>query len=352
MIFFHSQEIINAFLSNMSLSIRNNLVTIVMPVYNAASFLEVCLDSIISQSYIEWELIVINDFSEDSSEEILKKYANWDNRIQVFNNTDKGIIPALKKAYAKSSGDYITRMDADDIMPVDKLKDLVQKLEEFPDSCITAKVKYFSDEILQDGFIRYAAWLNNLVDSKNHFKSIYKECVVPSPCWMMTRIIFDSIGAFDSAIYPEDYDQCFRLYEFKVPIVGIDKVLHLWRDHGERASRNDINYMDQHFIPLKIKYFLKLDYNKGREVLLWGAGKTGKMWAKALSKVGISFRWITGNVNKVGHNIYDVIMESEKVLEEIKDAQIISAIKEKGFAESNEIILQNLELHNDMYFMY
>ena len=331
---------------------NNNLVTIVMPVYNAALYLEACLNSIVGQTYKEWELIAINDLSNDNSRAILNDFAKKESRIQVYNNTKKGIIPALKLAYSKSSGNYITRMDADDIMPNQKLELLIEKAKEFPERCITAKVEYFSDDKLQDGFIRYADWLNSLVDEKNHMESVYKECIIPSPCWMMSRTLFDSIGAFNSAMYPEDYDQCFRLYKHNISIVGIDKVLHLWRDHGARASRNDPNYLDQHFIDLKLFYFLELDYLKGGILILWGAGKTAKMWAKALIKAGIPFRWLTGNLKKVGHVIYTVTVESEDVLLEVKGAQIISAIKEKGFAESYKETLQNLRMHNRVYFMY
>ena len=165
-----------------------------MPVYNTESYLAETLDSIIKQSHEDWELICVNDFSTDDSLKILEKYCTQDSRIQVINNDHKGIIHALRNAYKKSSGKYITRMDADDIMSHNKIEHLYQILNAHGVGHIaTGKVKYFSSIAIGNGYYKYQQWLNKLCEDNNHFTEIYKECVIPSPCWMVHKRRFGEV---------------------------------------------------------------------------------------------------------------------------------------------------------------
>ncbi|MEY2924320.1 MAG: hypothetical protein RLZZ337_868, partial [Bacteroidota bacterium] len=83
-----------------------------MPVKNAEPYLRPCLESIASQSNADWELIAVNDGSEDRSETILLEFASNRPNVQVINNKGTGIVDALKLAYAYYNGDYVHRMDA------------------------------------------------------------------------------------------------------------------------------------------------------------------------------------------------------------------------------------------------
>lgn len=94
----------------------NNLISIVMPVYNAGDFLVEAVQSIINQTYKNWELIAINDGSTDKSLELLKKFAKNDHRIRIITfDKRKGMAAALNKGLDLAKGYYIARMDADDI---------------------------------------------------------------------------------------------------------------------------------------------------------------------------------------------------------------------------------------------
>ena len=109
----------------------NPAISILMPVKNTAPFLIECLESIIRQTETDFELIAIDDHSSDESHSILKEFAIKDKRIKVFKNTGIGIIEALRLAYSKSSGTYITRMDSDDVMSLTKLQVLTSNLVAF-----------------------------------------------------------------------------------------------------------------------------------------------------------------------------------------------------------------------------
>ena len=261
------------------------LISIIMPIKNAAPFLEECIESIISQKYSNWELIAVNDNSTDDTPEILKRFSTLDSRIKVINNRKNGIIEALKTGYNISKGAFITRMDADDLMPKIKLEKLQKLLIESGKGFVaTGLVKYFSEKPLGSGYIKYEQWLNELSSKGLNYSEIYKECPIPSPCWMMWKDDFELCGGFNSETYPEDYDLAFRMYQNKIQPKCSNEILHLWRDSENRASRTNNNYKDNHFIPLKVKHFKDIDYNPNNQLYLWGAGKKGKKIAQALLK--------------------------------------------------------------------
>lgn len=107
-------------------------VSILMPVYNAGQYLSTALDSILSQSFRDWELILINDGSTDDSESIIMQYD--DERIYYIKNTiNLKLIKTLNKGIDYCGGQYIARMDADDICHPDRLKQQVEFLDSHPE---------------------------------------------------------------------------------------------------------------------------------------------------------------------------------------------------------------------------
>lgn len=296
-----------------------------MPAKNAALYIDKCIQSILNQSYLHWELIVVNDHSVDETMDYLTRFADTDQRIRVYDNKGGGIIAALRLAYAKSTGDYITRMDADDIMNENKVAALLSAVSN-QKLVSTGLVTYFSDTGIGDGYQQYTTWMNTNLLSADPFSDIYKECVIPSPCWMMHRTTFDSIGAFDRDTYPEDYDLCFRMHQHGLKVNTVNDILHHWRDYPERSSRTDANYTDNRFLELKVHYFLTLEVTPKQTICLWGSGKKGKSIAKLLQQAKISFHWLTNNPKKIGHNIYEVILEGESIIEKINEAKIIIAV--------------------------
>lgn len=161
---------------------NNDLVSIITPFKNSSKFLEECLRSIINQSYKNWELIMIDDYSNDNSYNIANKISENNKRIKLYKNQgEQGIINCLRLGLNKCSGNYITRMDSDDIMHKNKLKELYNLLKIKGKGYIsTSKVEYFSKKGVGDGYKKYENWLNKMMEDKDNFNHIYKECVIPS----------------------------------------------------------------------------------------------------------------------------------------------------------------------------
>jgi len=325
-------------------------VSILMPVYNAGPWLKECLSSVLKQSYSNWELIAVNDFSTDDSGSILNSFAMTDARIRVIDNCSKGIIPALELAFAKSKGQLITRMDADDIMVSDKISALSGALlNSGPGHVATGLVKYFSDGQLNEGYIKYADWLNQLALDERHFSEIYRECVIPSPCWMCYKSDIKKIGGITNNIYPEDYELCFRFKKFKIKPVSVNRILHHWRDHETRTSRTSEHYRDNRFTALKVKYFIDIDYNKDFDLVVWGAGARGKAISQLLSKQKIGFNWITNNPRKQGHIIYGVKLQNSEEYVFRKNTQLIISVAQKGERKQIDATVDKIVLKDSCF---
>ncbi len=304
-----------------------------MPVKNASDYLNDSLKSIVKQTYTNWELIAINDHSSDRSLSILNEFADKNPKIIIKENKGQGIIHALRLGLENSKGKFITRMDADDIMSKNKLYCLHQALSNKGKGWVsTGLVKYFaSEKSLNEGYVKYENWLNELTSKSNNFNDIYKECVIPSPCWMMLKEDLKEIGGFDSNVYPEDYDLTFRMYSNNLKINGVNKILHFWRDYPERTSRNDPNYSNNTFAEIKTKYFIKNDLSPNKSLILWGAGKKGKQIAKILISHNVDFYWVTNNPKKINKTIYNKKIINSEILNNENDIQVIIAISSKDF---------------------
>lgn len=94
---------------------EKQLISVIMPVFNCEDYLEESIVSILDQTYPYFEFIIINDGSTDQSPEIIKKYANQDDRIIIINQSNSGIVTALNKGIDAARGEWLFRMDGDDV---------------------------------------------------------------------------------------------------------------------------------------------------------------------------------------------------------------------------------------------
>jgi len=303
------------------------LLSLLMPFKNTAEFLPECLESICQQDYKHWELIAVDDHSKDPGRALMEQWAEKDARIRVVTNRGAGIIPALRTALSHSRGELISRMDSDDRMAPGRLRDMAGQLRQHGQGHIAlGLVRYFSHRGISDGYARYERWLNGLTRRGLNFEELYKECVIPSPCWMVFREDLEACGAFRPDRYPEDYDLCFRFYEAGLKCLPSSRTLHYWRDYDYRTSRTSEHYAQNYFLDIKLHYFLKLDRDPSRPLVVWGAGNKGKTIAKKLKAGRNPFRWLCDNPRKIGKKIYGIPMEHYSVLGDLPGAQSIITV--------------------------
>jgi len=322
------------------------LISILIPFKNTEDYIEACLDSIINQSYKNWELLIIDDNSTDSSYHIVNKFAKKDSRVKLLKNNGVGIIEALRTALKASKGELITRMDSDDVMAINKIEVLSTNLLKHGKKHVAlGLVNYFAKDGIKAGYKSYEIWLNKLTKAGHNYSEIYKECVIPSPCWMVYKTDLEACNAFNPDTYPEDYDLAFRFYKQRYTCIPCNQTIHHWRDYSSRTSRTDSHYAENHFIPLKLNYFLDIDYQTSKTLVVWGAGNKGKNIAKLLIEKRIDFEWICDNPKKIGHNIYGKILKPTAMLEQQEQLQTIITVANKVEQEKIKNLLHSLKKH-------
>ncbi len=125
------------------------LVSVIIPVYNAENFVSECIDSIINQSWTNWEVILIDDGSTDNSLLVIKNKVGSDNRFSIVTQQNSGAPAARNRGLLLAKGEYIQFLDADDELSPDKLKNQVQTLELNPNSVVWCLTQKFCNKIDQ-----------------------------------------------------------------------------------------------------------------------------------------------------------------------------------------------------------
>lgn len=328
-------------------------VSILMPFKNTSDYLEECLESMVQQSYEQWELLAVDDHSKDHSAQIVKGFDDKDPRIRLLKNQGHGIIPALRTAWGQAGGQMVTRMDSDDIMLPEKLEHMSRDLGEHgPGHVALGQVKYFSSEGISEGYLKYENWINQLTETGDNYSEIYKECVIPSPCWMVHRTDLEACNAFNPDRYPEDYDLTFRFREQGLQCLPSSKILHMWRDYPSRTSRTSEHYAQNSFLELKVHYFLQSDYDAKRPLTVWGAGEKGKKIARLLQNRRIPYYWLCDNPRKIGKKIYGQTLHHYQMLETLAHPQSIITVANPSAQGDIRRFLRQLGLNtaSDYFF--
>lgn len=211
----------------------SNLISIVMPVYDAGSFLRQALDSVLSQTYKNWELICVDDGSIDNSFNILQEYALTDLRIKVYKNKkNQGVSATTNFAISKSQGQYLARMDADDVMTPDRLEKQIKYLRKNPQVLVLGGQCSLINEKSEN--------IGKKMFPLTH-QEIYKMMYEAMPIQQPTMIINLKLLPKDFSWYEkktntaEEVDLLFRLFKYGEFANLPDYVLN-YRLHGQNLS--------------------------------------------------------------------------------------------------------------------
>lgn len=263
-------------------------VSVVMPCYNAAATLNETLESIQAQTYGDFEVVVVDDGSEDDTREILAGWAENDERFKPLYLEHGGIIPALNAGIEACQGEYIARMDADDLMHPQRLENQAAHLDEYPGvTLVSSLVEGFPKKKLREGFRIYIEWLNTLVSHEDICREMFVESPICHPTVMVRKKALVELGGYEERGWPEDYDLWLRMYLAGYRFAKVPEVLLSWREHPQRLTRTDSRYSVENFIRAKAHY-LPQGPLKGRDaVIVWGAGMMGRRTSKHLVREGV-----------------------------------------------------------------
>ena len=207
------------------------IVSILMPIYKTAPFLREAMDSMLSQTFTDFELIILNDCSPDNAEEILDEYK--DPRIVRYRGEkNEGLANVLKVGMQMARGKYIARMDSDDVSAPNRLEVQVDYLEKHPDiDLCSCGMKLFG--AMEDQWIRESDFETLRINAL-----FFSPILHASSVWR--RDAFDKQGLrFRQEMVPaEDYDLWCRALSGGLRLVNIPDCLYMYRIHPDQATGN------------------------------------------------------------------------------------------------------------------
>ncbi|MDH4146337.1 MAG: glycosyltransferase [Acidimicrobiia bacterium] len=267
------------------------LVSVLLPVYDAATTLPACLSSLLGQTLDSWEIVAVDDGSTDGSADLLADAARLDARVRVLHEPHRGVVGAAAAGLAACRGRYVARMDADDVCAAHRLEAQVEMLEADPTlSVASSLVRVLDPPADRVGFLRYVDWVNSLVSAEEIAREIFVESPLPNPSTMVRRAELEALGGIRETGWPEDYELWLRYHNAARRMAKVDEVLLHWRDEPGRLTRTDPRYSVESFLRAKAHY-LAIGPLAGRDpVIVWGAGKMGRRLSKHLLREGVAVR--------------------------------------------------------------
>lgn len=194
---------------------KKPLVSVIIPVFNRENLIGETLDSVISQTYANWECIVVDDGSHDNTEEVVNSYANMDNRITYFsrpNTRNKGASPSRNYGLEQATGDFIQFLDSDDLLHPNKLEEQLKHLESAPLlSVATCKWGSFRESTRLNVKQKYYSYKNY----KNSLDLLYgfgkREEYFPPIVYLVPKKVIENAGYWDESIFrnPNDDGEYF-----------------------------------------------------------------------------------------------------------------------------------------------
>ena len=231
-------------------------VSVVIPAFNRWRLLAEAIDSVLAQSYRDFELIVVDDGSSDATASELAKLAS---RLQFFVTERRGVSAARNLGVSQSRGYYIAFLDSDDLWLNSKLERQTRFMDEHPEFHICQ-----TDEIWIRNGVRVNPRAVHQKPSGDIFSSSLELCLVSPSAVMMTKALFERTGGFDEA-FPvcEDYDLWLRISaQHQVPLIP-DRLTIKRGGHADQLSRS-IWGMDRYRI-LALQKVLRSDLDRSQE---------------------------------------------------------------------------------------
>lgn len=280
-------------------------VAVLLPARDAAGTVRAAAVSILRQTERDLALVCVDDRSADGTGEVLRRLAERDRRVSVLAGPGAGIARALDAGLRRCDAEVVARMDADDVAHPARLALQLEALATDPGLCaVGARVRLFPRRHVRGGMTRYAAWVNGLTSPAAVERDLFVESPLVHPTAAIRRAALEQVGGWRDGPFPEDYDLWLRLAESGGRLSNVPRVLLGWRESPARLTRTDPRYALPRHVALKCAFLARGPLARCREVALWGAGETGKAFADALRREGISVAlFVDVDRRKIGRTV-------------------------------------------------
>ncbi len=269
-------------------------ISVILPFYNAKATLKAAAQSILNQSFCDFELLLIDNNSTDNSKQVAQELAAADSRVCLLNETQQGVAHAMNRGLINARGKFIARMDADDISYRNRLEHQLQFLKANSEiGCVGSEVEYITHSKNTDGFKRFIQWVNSFHTPSEIEKNRFVEIPIVNPTIFFRRELYEQYGGCLHGNFPEDYEMQLRYLDAGVKMAKIAKPLLEWHDYSSRLTRTDERYSSNAFFKTKAKYFKSWSEQNNPfhpDIWIWGAGRKTRQRSAFLEKQGLQIK--------------------------------------------------------------
>lgn len=195
-------------------------ISVIVPAYNASNYIEKCIDSLLSQTLKNIEIIIVNDGSTDDTEKKISKYKN---KIKVINQKNSGVASARNKGLSVSTGEYIAYVDSDDWIEPDMLENMYNKAKENNYDVVECDFKYVDDFKEWDGVIDLKKDITTISDKKEYYINMFP--VIWNKIYKNNKI---KDIKFKSGVWAEDVEYLYRVLPNIDSVGKINKKLYYY----------------------------------------------------------------------------------------------------------------------------
>jgi len=227
----------------------NAKVQIIIPVFNAEKYIKKCLDSIKSQTFEDWQAIIIDDASTDKSSDIINEYISEDNRyLYIKQNKNSGVSTSRNAALAQLSSEYVAFLDADDYWEPDMLEAMIAKAEEY--SCDVVQCRFIYDFPGNRTVLPKGAFDKDILLTKNKLKSVYIKMMtginMNHVCMKLIRTSLINDARFDTSLRTaEDLKFCIELFKNVKSYYFINQAFYHYCRNEESLTGSSLSFKEK-----------------------------------------------------------------------------------------------------------
>ncbi|WP_226894932.1 glycosyltransferase [Luteolibacter marinus] len=307
-------------------------ISIVMPFKNAASTLPEALRSVLAQTFHDWELLAVDDHSEDGSAELVRSICGNDPRVRLMANAGPpGVVGASRTAGEAARAGWLARMDSDDISHPERLERQWNLTCARPElDVIGCGVEILSP--LGEGMVRHVEWVNAQMGPTSISNARFIENPLVHPSSLMKKAAVDAAGGYLEVPWAEDHDLWLRLMERGAVFDKVPEALLSWRDSAGRLTRTDPRYGDDLRHRMRAHYLARMERVRACGVVVAGAGPIGKALARELIRLGVTVAgFFEVHPRRIGEIIHGAeVADSGDLGKRWREAVLLSAVGVPG----------------------
>lgn len=234
------------------------LISIIIPVYNTEKYLQECIDSVLAQTYENFELLLINDGSKDGSPQICDAYAAKDDRVKVFHQENAGVSAARNKGLDNATGEYVSFVDADDTVIPEYLEKMMGAMStERIDLVSFGYCKIYEDN--KKVFPCSPTKSNGTAENLLTNLIVENETLTPWMCLVRRNIVFNhKISFIEGCRYGEDQEFVYKLLVHCSKVTAVESSLYNYRIwNGSAMAKKTLNILDNIEASIRSKEYLE-----------------------------------------------------------------------------------------------